>query len=125
MSNWTKNRTNVLIELWRDGLTGSQILKRFNALWPEWDVSRSAIIGKVNRMGLPSRPSPVKKYKKTKNSDVKKSKKNKARYKKFLDIPPKHCLWPVSNGWCGDKQKLGKNYCEEHDIESKRKKPKD
>jgi GcrA cell cycle regulator len=49
---WTDERIALLKKLWRDGLTGSQIAKRLGY------VTRSAVIGKANRLGLASRALP-------------------------------------------------------------------
>jgi GcrA cell cycle regulator len=50
---WTDERINQLKELWGQGLTASQIAERLGGL------SRNAVIGKAHRLGLSSRPSPI------------------------------------------------------------------
>lgn len=54
MSWWTPDRERELRALHAEGLTFSQIAKRLGA------PSRNAIIGKVNRMGLPRRTEAIK-----------------------------------------------------------------
>ena len=52
--SWTEARIEQLRSLWGQGLTASQIAEQLGA------VSRNAVIGKAHRLGLQSRPSPVK-----------------------------------------------------------------
>jgi GcrA cell cycle regulator len=52
--SWTDQRIDQLKNLWEKGLTASQIADELGG------VSRNAVIGKAHRLGLKSRPSPVK-----------------------------------------------------------------
>lgn len=52
--SWTDERIDQLKELWTKGMTASQIADELGG------VSRNAVIGKAHRLGLQSRPSPVK-----------------------------------------------------------------
>ena len=52
--SWTDERIDQLRALWDKGLTASQIAEKLGG------VSRNAVIGKAHRLGLKSRPSPVK-----------------------------------------------------------------
>jgi len=52
--SWTEERTATLKRLWEGGATATEIAKELG------DVSRNAVIGKAHRLGLKSRPSPVK-----------------------------------------------------------------
>ena len=52
--SWTDQRIDQLKALWDKGLTASQIADELGG------VSRTAVIGKAHRLGLKSRPSPVK-----------------------------------------------------------------
>src|SRR5688500_8392852 len=52
--SWTDERIDRLKELWSQGMTASQIADELGG------VSRNAVIGKAHRLGLQSRPSPVK-----------------------------------------------------------------
>ena len=52
--SWTDQRIEQLRTLWEKGLTASQIADELGG------VSRNAVIGKAHRLGLKSRPSPVK-----------------------------------------------------------------
>jgi len=51
---WTDERIDSLKNMWEKGLTASQIAEELGG------VSRNAVIGKAHRLGLKSRPSPVK-----------------------------------------------------------------
>lgn len=52
--SWNDERIELLKTLWEKGLTASQIADKLG------NVSRNAVIGKAHRLGLKSRPSPVK-----------------------------------------------------------------
>lgn len=52
--SWTDERIDRLKTMWEKGLTASQIAEDLGG------VSRNAVIGKAHRLGLQSRPSPVK-----------------------------------------------------------------
>ena len=52
--SWTDERIDRLKALWMQGMTASQIADELGG------VSRNAVIGKAHRLGLQSRPSPVK-----------------------------------------------------------------
>jgi GcrA cell cycle regulator len=51
---WTDERIEHLKTMWERGMTASQIADELGG------VSRNAVIGKAHRLGLQSRPSPVK-----------------------------------------------------------------
>lgn len=52
--SWTDERIDKLKAMWEKGMTASQIAEELGG------VSRNAVIGKAHRLGLQSRPSPVK-----------------------------------------------------------------
>lgn len=52
--SWTDERIDQLKNMWERGMTASQIAEELGG------VSRNAVIGKAHRLGLQSRPSPVK-----------------------------------------------------------------
>ena len=52
--SWTDERIERLKKMWTEGATASQIAEELGG------VSRNAVIGKAHRLGLESRPSPVK-----------------------------------------------------------------
>ncbi len=51
--SWTDERIATLRELWEQGLSASQIAGKLG------NITRNAVIGKVHRLGLSGRPSPV------------------------------------------------------------------
>ena len=53
---WTEDRVDKLKALWKKGLSASQIAEELGE-----NITRNAVIGKAHRLGLSSRPSPVKK----------------------------------------------------------------
>lgn len=72
--SWTDERIATLKKMWEGGSTASQIAEELGG------VSRNAVIGKAHRLGLKSRPSPVK-------ANEKKKAANKPAAK--TDLPPK------------------------------------
>jgi GcrA cell cycle regulator len=52
--SWTEERIERLKTMWHEGATASEIADKLGG------VSRNAVIGKAHRLGLESRPSPVK-----------------------------------------------------------------
>jgi GcrA cell cycle regulator len=64
---WTDERIDQLKTLWDKGLTASQIAEELGG------VSRNAVIGKAHRLGLQSRPSPVKSGDSAKKAAAKKA----------------------------------------------------
>ena len=51
---WTEQMVEDLRKMWKEGLTTGEIGRRLN-------VSKNSIVGKVHRLGLSGRPSPIKK----------------------------------------------------------------
>ena len=51
---WTEQMVEDLRAMWKQGLTTAEIGKRLN-------VTKNSIVGKVHRLGLSGRPSPIKK----------------------------------------------------------------
>lgn len=52
MFDWTPERLETLALLWADGLSMSQIAERLG-------TGKNSVVGKVHRLGLPPRPSPI------------------------------------------------------------------
>jgi GcrA cell cycle regulator len=50
--DWNEERINTLSKLWREGYSASQVARQLGG------VSRSAVIGKVHRLGLAGRDAP-------------------------------------------------------------------
>ncbi len=51
---WTKEMVEQLQKMWSEGLTANEIAKKIG-------VSKNSIVGKVHRLCLKARPSPIKK----------------------------------------------------------------
>jgi len=51
-SGWTDDKIKQLKKLWAEGYTTGEIGKKLN-------VSKNAVVGKAHRLGLESRPSPI------------------------------------------------------------------
>ena len=50
---WTNEQVDQLREMWSEGLTANEIAKKLG-------VTKNAIVGKVHRLCLKARPSPIK-----------------------------------------------------------------
>lgn len=57
---WTDEMINKLRQLWDKGITTNDIAK-------ELGLSKNSVVGKVHRLNLDSRPSPIKKKEEEKN----------------------------------------------------------
>jgi GcrA cell cycle regulator len=107
--SWSGERIAELKQLWSEGHSAAEIGRRL-------EVSKNAVIGKAHRLGLPSRPSPIKRERLT----------AKRAAKPAMSIPPKQktkgpsCCWPngdpgdVDFYFCGKPAVVGKPYCAEH-----------
>lgn len=119
---WTKERIELLTDLWKQGHSASQIATQLG------NVTRNAVIGKAHRLGLTGRPSPIKKVprKSTKGSvavtaiDKEKEKQKKiAKYGFALGIG-RSCAWPIGDPktptfhFCGEPVEPSRPYCPKH-----------
>ena len=126
---WTDDRVEKLSELWDKGLSASQIAKELAE-----GVTRNAVIGKAHRMGLASRPSPVKSgsAKIAAVAAKKKGAPKKALSKappasgkiSILDLTESKCKWPIGHPgeenfhFCGKPSQPKLPYCANHCIEA-------
>ena len=60
---WTDQMVEDLRVMWKQGMTTAEIGKRLG-------VSKNSIVGKVHRLGLSGRPSPIKKKEKPEAAEV-------------------------------------------------------
>ena len=51
--DWNQERIEALTRMWREGLSASQVARQLG------DVTRSAVIGKVHRLGIAGREPPT------------------------------------------------------------------
>jgi GcrA cell cycle regulator len=140
MSNrpWSPELTERLAALWADGLSASQIAAELG------NVTRNAVIGKVDRLGLPGRPKPASfanarpRRRKPSNlmskNDIKMLEKPaafkarpravpptepKPRNKTLMQLRPRECKWPYGTGpyvFCANRAEPGRRpYCAYHE----------
>lgn len=94
---WTAKRIAEMTRLWNQGLPTSEIARRVG-------VSKNAVIGKIHRLGLPRRDSPIRR-----------------EAAKVVEIKGPTCKWPIGDPshedfrYCGKAALPGKPYCAEHD----------
>ncbi len=69
---WTEEMVEQLREMWKQGLTTGEIGKRLG-------VSKNSIVGKVHRLGLSGRPSPIKKKETAASDNAKKDPASQAK----------------------------------------------
>ena len=119
---WTEERLETLKKLWDEGLSISQIGEKLG-------VSRNAIAGKVHRLGLKKRQSPIS----NKGTAKTPAPQKKAPVEVAMpdDLPLKlalrninwsrsKCSWPIGDPksknfkFCGDEVVAGKPYCNSH-----------
>ena len=107
--NWTESRVKKLKTLWAKNLPARDIATQLGG-----NISRNAIIGKANRLGLKREVEKKNKINIIKNEDV------------LLET--KGCRWPFGDPgnedfhFCSATQVPGKPYCLEHCMLAYRKK---
>ena len=109
---WTKKRVEKLTKLWEKGISAREIAEKIG------DVSRNAVIGKANRLGLSKKNTKV----------IVKSEVNNTT--SILSLVPNMsgCKWPIGHPgdedfyFCGKEVIPGKPYCNEHCLIAYRRK---
>jgi len=102
---WTAVRVAALIALWQEGLPTSEIGRRLN-------VTKNAVVGKVHRLGLTKRESPIQQKKVVK--------KTIATVVMLESLTAGMCSWPDGEPgeedfrFCGQPIIEGKPYCLHH-----------
>ena len=98
---WTPTRISILIALWNEGLSTSEIGKKLF-------VTKNAVVGKVHRLGLPKRGSPIR------------QKPKPAQIISLEALRPGMCCWPDGEPgkedfrFCGEPAEPEKPYCAHH-----------
>lgn len=111
-SVWTEERLADLTRLWSEGLSITQIGLAIG-------VSRNAVVGKVHRMGLPKRQSPIVK------SDKPRAPKAPIQRRRAVPLSLEQwdrntCSWPTGDpktdnfSFCGEQVEPGRPYCTAH-----------
>ena len=108
---WTKQKVDKLTKLWEQGVSAREIANKLG------EVSRNAVIGKANRLGL---------SKKAENTQ----KKIEALHIDVNSLVPNMsgCKWPIGHPgdkdfyFCGKEVIPGKPYCGEHCVIAYRRK---
>ncbi|MDB9761817.1 GcrA family cell cycle regulator [Alphaproteobacteria bacterium] len=110
--NWTEAKVKKLAKLWGKGISAREIAEKLGE-----SITRNAVIGKANRLGLNKDLQPKSNSKVIDdNSD------------KMFHLKIKGCRWPFGDPgtdefhFCGAKQELGKPYCLDHCMLAYRKK---
>ena len=108
---WTKGKVDKLSNMWAKGVPAREIANKLG------NISRNAVIGKANRLGL----SKKVKEKESINS-------NKDYNLNSLIANMKGCKWPIGHPgdedfyFCGKEVIPGKPYCGEHCLIAYRRK---
>ncbi len=126
---WTEDRVDKLKALWKKGLSASQIAEELGE-----NITRNAVIGKAHRLGLSSRPSPVKKPAQAKRKTAIPKKVapaaaaaphapeplDKSGKITILELTDRTCKWPLGHPgdedfqFCGSKSVPSQPYCTFH-----------
>lgn len=99
--DWTAKRVGALIAYWNRGLSANEIGRRLS-------VTKNAVIGKVHRIGLQKRDSPI--VRKDRRADV----------VKLENLRSGMCSWPEGDPgtdafrFCGKPVAPDKPYCPGH-----------
>ena len=132
---WTDESVEKLRRLWMQGLTANEIAKQLG-------VTKNAIVGKVHRLCLTARPSPIKVKEQeeeisevTVNEEIEegascefnakaaaKQRAEELTNIKLVDLDSHTCRWPIGDPrdddfcFCGKKVRSGQTYCDEHSV---------
>jgi GcrA cell cycle regulator len=114
---WTNEKIGRLKKLWSQGLTTA-------AIGVQLKISKNAVVGKVHRLALKARQSPIKPQ--NKPTEIKKIPKVGAIVRKtpriftLAELSSQTCRWPFGDpkhedfGFCGQVVTQGKSYCAKH-----------
>ena len=133
--DWNEDRTATLRKLWLEGMSASQVARQLGG------VSRSAVIGKVHRLGITVRDVPARQRNVVRTAsraqprarDVREltsAARPVIRYtapvvemtatSRILGLETHSCRWPIGDvdshdfGFCGRDKTARASYCEDH-----------
>ena len=108
---WTKSKIDRLSNMWAKGVSAREISEKLG------NISRNAVIGKANRLGLSKKLKEKEPLKTDKELNV-----------TALIATMKGCKWPIGHPgdddfyFCGKEVIPGKPYCGEHCVIAYRRK---
>ena len=108
---WTKSKVDKLSSMWAKGVPAREIANKLG------NVSRNAVIGKANRLGLSKKVKEKENIPETHNGNL-----------NSLIANMKGCKWPIGHPgdpdfyFCGKEVIPGKPYCGEHCLIAYRRK---
>ena len=108
---WNKQKVDKLTKLWEQGISAREIANKLG------EVSRNAVIGKANRLGLSKKAGNTQKKIEALHIDV-----------NSLVPNMSGCKWPIGHPgdkdfyFCGKEVIPGKPYCGEHCVIAYRRK---
>ncbi len=111
--SWTPEKIKQLKKLWAKGKSTVEIGR-------ELGISKNAVVGKVHRLELDARPSPIKKAAAPAPKPQKIKLSDNKGYMTLLDLKLNSCRWPIGEPkdadfhFCGKDTVTGKPYCAEH-----------
>lgn len=135
--DWSEERTATLKKLWLEGLSASQVARQLGG------VSRSAVIGKVHRLGITVRETPVRPRTTVRSPSriavrrptrettaaphvaprFERTEEDLLPTSGILELGAHSCRWPIGNpegddfGFCGRPKLTARgSYCEQHNA---------
>jgi GcrA cell cycle regulator len=134
--DWNEERTATLRKLWLEGMSASQVARQLGG------VSRSAVIGKVHRLGITVREVPTRSRTVVRTASRAQPRARIAREtvpsaaprqairlapivemaptESILGLSTHSCRWPIGDvdshdfGFCGREKTARASYCEDH-----------
>lgn len=132
--DWNEERTATLRKLWLEGLSASQVARQLGG------VSRSAVIGKVHRLGITAREIPPRQRAAVRTASRAQPRNRSTREaiiaprpalrlaaiaemtatQSILGLEIHSCRWPIGDvdshdfGFCGREKTARASYCEDH-----------
>ena len=132
--DWNEERTATLRKLWLEGMSASQVARQLGG------VSRSAVIGKVHRLGITVREVPARQRASGRTAsraqprarpvrEATTAPRQALRLVELAEMAPTSgilglsthsCRWPIGNpdandfGFCGREKTARGSYCDDH-----------